>query len=177
MLDRAGGDLFTQIIGVAVPSDEKDKMTTLKCGVVRFAIKKGDAIADETLVMETDKVLVKGGGLIDLKTEELNLGANLAARKGIRIGAGALSNLVRVKGTLANPRLGTDITGAAKTGARIGIGVATGGLSVLAESAHGYLREDERPCETALKRPIEAKPSLFKQLTTPAQPRGGSQER
>ena len=87
VLDRVGADLLTQIIGVAVPTDEEDKTTAFKCGVVRFALKEGDAIADQTLVMETDKVLLKGGGLIDLKTEGLDLGAKLAARKGIRIGA------------------------------------------------------------------------------------------
>jgi uncharacterized protein involved in outer membrane biogenesis len=166
VLGRVGGDLFTQILGVAVPADEEDKVTILNCGVVRFAIENGDAVADETLVMETDKVLVKGGGLIDLKTEKLDIGANLTARKGIRIGAGTLSSLVRVQGTLAKPQLGTDLTGMAKTGTRIGIAIATGGLSLLAESVYGSLSEDEHPCQTALARPIEATPSEFRAQST-----------
>jgi uncharacterized protein involved in outer membrane biogenesis len=161
VLDRAGADLFMQIVGVAIPTDEKDEATNLNCGVVRFAIEKGDAIADQTLVMETDKVLLKGGGIIDLKTEELDLGANLAARKGIRIGAGTLSSLMRVRGTLAEPQLGTDLKGVVKTGAKVGIAFATAGLSLLAESAYGYVSEDEHPCQTALARTIEAKRSLF----------------
>jgi uncharacterized protein involved in outer membrane biogenesis len=167
VLDRVGADLFTQIVGVAVPKDEADDTTLLHCGVIRFAIAGGDAIADQTLVLETDKVLLKGGGLIDLKTEDLDLGANLAARKGIRLGAGTLSSLVRVQGTLAQPQLGTDLTGVVKTGAKVGIAVATVGLSLLAESVYGHVSEDEHPCQTALARQIEATPSESKAQKLP----------
>jgi uncharacterized protein involved in outer membrane biogenesis len=162
VLDRVGADLFSQVIGVAIPTDEKDKTTAFKCGVVRFALANGDAIADETLVMETDKVLLQGSGLIDLTTEELDLGAKLAARKGIRIGAGTLSSLVRVQGTLAKPQLGTDLKGLVTTGARVGIAVATVGLSLLAESVYGRVIEDEHPCQTALAREIKATPADYR---------------
>ena len=126
--------------------------------------------------METDKVLLKGSGLIDLKTEELDLGANLAARKGIRIGAGALSSLVRVQGTLAQPLLGTNLTGVAKQGARVGIAFATAGLSLLAEGVYGRISEDEHPCQTALARRIEAKRGLFSSESTPKETQGASEQ-
>ena len=165
VIDRVGAGVLTQIVGVAVPSDEEDETTAFKCGVVRFAISDGDAIADQTLVVETEKVLLKGGGLIDLKTEELDLGANLAARKGIRLGAGTLSSLVRVRGTLAQPELGTDLKGVVKTGAKVGVAVVTLGLSLVAESVYGRISEDEHPCETALARQIKITPSEFKAQT------------
>ncbi len=159
VLDRVGADLLTQIIGVAVPSDEKNETTRLNCGVMRFVVREGDAIADKTLVMETEKVLLVGGGVIDLKTEDLDLGAKLAARKGIRIGAGTLSSLLRVQGTLAEPKLGTDLAGVVKTGAKVGIAVATLGLSLVAESVYGQVSEDDNPCQTALDRRIEVAPT------------------
>ena len=159
VFDRVGADLLTQIIGVAVPSDEKDEMTKFNCGVMRFVVREGDAVADRTLVMETEKVLLVGGGLIDLKTEDLDLGAKLAARKGIRIGAGTLSSLLRVQGTLADPKLGTDLAGVVKTGAKVGIAVATLGLSLVAESVYGQVSEDDNPCQTALDRRIEVAPT------------------
>ncbi len=159
VIDRVGADVLTKIVGVAVPSDEEDETTAFRCGVVRFAISAGDAIADQTLVVETEKVLLKGGGLIDLKTEELDLGANLAARKGIRLGAGTLSSLVRVRGTLAQPELGTDLKGVVKTGAKVGVAVVTLGLSLVAESVYGHISEDEHPCQTALARQITVTPS------------------
>jgi len=142
-----------------VPSDEKDKTTAFSCGVIRFAINDGEAIADQTLVAETEKVLLMGGGLIDLKTEELDLGANLGARKGIRLGAGTLSSLIRVKGTLAQPELGTDLKGVVKTSAKVGVAVVTLGLSLVAESVYGRISEDEHPCQTALARQIGVTPS------------------
>ncbi|MDX2314790.1 MAG: AsmA family protein [Gammaproteobacteria bacterium] len=165
VLDRVGADLLTQIIGVAVPSDEKGETTAFSCGVIRFAINDGEAIADQTLVAETEKVLLKGGGLIDLKTEELDLGANLGARKGIRLGAGSLSSLIRVKGTLAQPELGTDLKGVVKASAKVGVAVVTLGLSLVAESVYGRISEDEHPCQTALARQIGVTPSEDKTQT------------
>ena len=162
VLDRVGADLLTQVLGVAVPTDEEDDATILNCGVVRFRIKEGDAIADQTIVLETEKVLVQGGGLIDLKTEGLNLGARLAARKGIRIGAGTLSSLIKVQGTLAEPQLGTDLKGVVKTGAKVGIAVVTVGLSLVTESVYGHITEDDQPCLTALARQIEVTPSDYR---------------
>ncbi len=162
VLDRVGADLLTQVLGVAVPTDEEDDATILNCGVVRFRIKEGDAIADQTIVLETDKVLVQGGGLIDLKTEGLDLGARLAARKGIRIGAGTLSSLIKVQGTLAEPQLGTDLKSVVKTGAKVGIAVVTVGLSLVAESVYGHITEDDQPCLTALARQIEVTPSDYR---------------
>ena len=161
-LDRVGADLMTKIIGVAVPSDDKDGTTQLNCGVLRFVIQEGDAIADQTLVLETEKVLLQGGGLVDLKTEELDLGAKLVARKGIRLGAGTLSSLARVQGTLANPELGTDLEGVVKAGAKVGIAVVTVGLSLVAESVYGHISEDDHPCQAALAREIEITPTEYK---------------
>ncbi len=169
VLDRVGADLLTQILGVAVPTDEEDDATILNCGVVRFRVKDGEAIADQTIVLETEKVLVQGGGLIDLKTEGLDLGAQLAARKGIRLGAGTLSSLVKVQGTLSEPQLGTDLTGVVKTGAKVGIAVATLGLSLVAESVYGHITEDDHPCQTALARQIEFTPSDYRAQRTPGE--------
>jgi uncharacterized protein involved in outer membrane biogenesis len=162
VLDRVGADLLNQVLSVAVPTDEEDEATILNCGVVRFRIEDGEAIADQTIVLETEKVLVKGGGLIDLETESLDLGARLAARKGIRLGAGTLSSLMKVQGTLADPRLGTDLTGVVTTGARVGIAIATVGLSLVAENVYGRITEDDHPCQTALARQIEITPSDYR---------------
>jgi hypothetical protein len=80
------------------------------------------------------------------------------------IGAGTLSSLMRIQGTLAEPRIGTDLEGLAKTGASIGAAVATGGLSLLAESVYGQVSADEYPCETALARKIEVSPSKIRAI-------------
>lgn len=164
VLERVGADLLTQIVSAVVPKGEEQKTTAFECAVLRWEVKKGVAVADRTLVMETEKVLLIGGGVIDLSTEDLDLGAKLAARKGIRIGAGTLSSLMRVQGTLAKPRIGTDLKGLAETGARVGIAVATAGLSLIAESVYGHVNQDEDPCQTALNRKIDASPRDIKAI-------------
>jgi hypothetical protein len=69
---------------------------------------------------------------------------------------------MRIQGTLASSRIGTDLKGLAKTGAGIGVAVATGGLSLIAESVYGRVSEDENPCKTAPERKIEVEPRKVK---------------
>ena len=64
--------------------------------------------------------------------------------------SGALAGLVRVKGTLAEPSVGLDEIGAAKTAASVGAALATGGLSILGEALISGATRDEHPCLTAL---------------------------
>ena len=63
---------------------------------------------------------------------------------------------------LERPRLGTDLTGVVTTGARVGIAVATVGLSLIAESVYGRITEDDHPCQTALARQIEITPPDYR---------------
>jgi len=164
VLHRVGGDIFMQILGVLIPTNQNEGMTAVTCGVVRVAVKDGEVIADKTLVMQTDKMLLSGSGLIDLKTEQVDAGAAIAARKGIRAGAGTFSSLVRVRGTLAELRLGTDLTGLTRTGVKIGAAVFTAGLTLLAEGLYARVSEDEFPCRTAMERSINMSPSELERL-------------
>jgi uncharacterized protein involved in outer membrane biogenesis len=150
MLDRAGGDLLTQLLGVFIPSGEKKEMTQLECVVVRFGVRDGIAVADKTLVAQTEKVNVVGGGTINLKDETLDLGARLGARQGIHIGGGALASLVRLRGPLTNPQIGTDLTGIAVAGAKVAGAVATLGGSLLVEKAYEQIVKQPDPCKGAL---------------------------
>jgi hypothetical protein len=69
---------------------------------------------------------------------------------------------MKVQGTLADPQLGTDLTGVVTTGARVGIAIATVGLSLVAENVYGRITEDDDPCQTALARKIEITPSDYR---------------
>ena len=70
---------------------------------------------------------VIGSGTIDLKTEKLDIGITPKAREGTGISVGQLAELVRVRGTLANPKPGVDTMAALKAGAGAGAALATGG--------------------------------------------------
>lgn len=164
VLNRVGADFFMQVLGALVPKDDEDGATRVDCGVIRFEVENGQAVAEKTVMMLTDKVLVSGSGVVNLENEDLDLGAVLVARKGIRIGAGSLSNMLRVRGTIANPQLGTDLTGVTKTGVKISAAVFTAGLSLLAEGLVRQVAEDKDPCRTALERPIDMSPNELKRL-------------
>ena len=154
-LDRFGGDIFMGLLSSVVPTSEQETTTTVRCAVGRFSARDGFATADQTVVIETDKVMLKGGGTVDLASERLDMGGNIAARKGVRVGAGTLSSLVRVQGTLAEPKLATDLKGVVTAGAKVGAAIATMGISVVAEDVFGDSKGDPHPCKTALARKFE----------------------
>ena len=149
-LDLAGADLMSQTLSMVNPLAKEDKTTQLQCAVVRFDIKDGIAATEKGIAMETSKMTVVGGGIINLKTEELDLGVRPHPRQGIGVGAGQLAEIVRLGGTLAEPKAKTDTVAAMKTAAKVGAAVATGGLSILAGGLFDRTTADEHPCDTAL---------------------------
>ncbi|MDX1433035.1 MAG: AsmA family protein [Gammaproteobacteria bacterium] len=154
-INLAGADVFSQMLGSVIPRGTDDDRNVMQCSVIHFEIRDGFAVADQSLVLETNKVLLKGGGAIDLASEQVDLGARMAARSGLRIGAGSLASAMKIEGTLAQPRLALDLKGAAEAGARVTVGVMTMGLSLVAENVYGELVGDPHPCETARKREFE----------------------
>lgn len=148
-VNLVGADLVMETIRMMNPFAEKDEYTSLQCGVVRFDVRNGIATTDKGIAAETRKMSVIGSGTINLKTEELDLGIHSEALEGIGVSAGSLAKLVRLGGTLAEPKLEPDTVGILKKGATIGAAVATGGLSLLAEGLFS-LATNKSPCVTAL---------------------------
>jgi len=141
----AGADLFSMLN----PSGTREG-TLIECGVINFNIKDGIATADKGIAIVTNKMDVVGSGTIDLKTEKLDIGVTPHAREGVGISVGQLAELVRLRGTLANPKAGVDTMAAFKAGAGAGAALATGGLSILAQGLFDRSTADEDPCATAL---------------------------
>ncbi len=141
----AGTDLFSMLN----PSGTREG-TLIECGVINFKIKDGIATADKGIAVASNKMNVIGSGTIDLKTEKLDIGITPQAREGAGISVGQLAELVRVQGTLANPKPGVDTMAALKAGAGVGAALATGGLSILAQGLYDKSPADEDPCATAL---------------------------
>jgi len=141
----ASTDLFSMLN----PSGTREG-TLIECGVINFKIKDGIATADKGIAVASNKMNVIGSGTIDLKTEKLDIGITPQAREGAGISVGQLAELVRVQGTLANPKPGVDTMAALKAGAGVGAALATGGLSILAQGLYDKSTADEDPCATAL---------------------------
>ncbi|MEX2524578.1 MAG: AsmA family protein [Gammaproteobacteria bacterium] len=149
-VEMAGADLITKTWSMLRPSDDEEKSTQLQCGVVNFVIKDGLAIADKGIALETRRMTVVGGGAVNLKTEELDLGIRPYAREGIGLSAGQLTELVRLRGTLANPETRPSTLAAMKTAATVGAAVVTGGISLVAGALFTRATADPHPCQTAL---------------------------
>lgn len=167
-VDWAGGDALFQVLGALNPLAKSDDTTQMRCGVVNFSIKSGMATAAKGIAVETAKADVVGAGTIDLRTEQLDLGFSPRARQGLGISLGGqVAGLTRLRGTLADPVIGIDELGTARTAASVGAAVATGGLSLLGEFLFDKATADSSPCQTALGKPArkgKANSGLFEGL-------------
>lgn len=155
-IDWLGADLLTQIVDKLNPLGKRDPYTELKCGAVRFAAKDGIASTDKGIALETSKMTLVSSGTVNLKTEAIDFSLRPQPRPVTGIGAGELVKLLRVRGTLLEPKFGIDELETAKTAASIGAAVATMGLSVLAETLVKKATADPHPCQTVLGRPAAA---------------------
>ncbi len=159
-VDWAGGDILTQLAGALNPLARQDETTELKCAVARFAVTNGVANAAKGIAVETGKVNVLGGGTVDLRNEALDMGVSVKARDGLGISLGGqVSGLTRLRGTLAQPSIGVDEMGAARTAAGIGAAMATGGLSVVGEWVMDKVTGETPPCLAAQGKSASGKKS------------------
>lgn len=144
-----GADILTELFSMLNPLSKSNDETKLLCAVVNFDIKNGMATTDKGIAISTNQMNIIGSGDINLKTEAINIGISPEAKEGVGINAGKLVSLVRVGGTLAQPKPTADVLGAVSTGLSISTAVATGGLSLLAEGLLDRATADTNPCATA----------------------------
>lgn len=125
--------------------------TTLECAVVRFDIEDGLADFNKKIAAQTTEVTWMGGGEINLKTEELDVGIAPKARGAISgLTNVGLASLVHVGGTLAEPKIGIDVADVAKKYVGYSAFIATGGLSFLAQKLVDTAQANVDQCEKIL---------------------------
>jgi hypothetical protein len=149
-LDAGGGGVLNHILDKADPFRQSDPSTDLKCAVVRLPIRNGIATSRRTIAYETTKVNMVVAGTINLGTEALDLAIRPTAKEGLGIGAVNLAELVRVTGTISRPEVGIDTVASAKAAVSVGGAIATGGISLLADSLFSKGTADRTPCQSAL---------------------------
>jgi hypothetical protein len=149
-VDFLGADLLTQVVEKVNPFRKTDPQTDLKCGVIKFTVKDGIATTDRGIAFETSKMTVVSSGTANLRAETIDFSLRPNPREGTGTGAGELVKIMRVRGTLAEPKVGIDELQAAKAAASIGAGLAAGGMSALAQALVGGAAADPNPCATAL---------------------------
>jgi hypothetical protein len=146
--------VFDRLNEAINPFRSRDPSTELLCAVVRFPVSNGIARVDRSIAMETDKLGVSASGTLDFRNETLDFQFHPKVRKGISIDIASLSDLVRVTGPFASPRVAIDPAGSAKVLASVGAAIGTGGLSAVAQGLLSWADgSGPSPCKVALEGP------------------------
>lgn len=130
-----GGDILMNVMNAVNPMGNKDPYTVARCGVVNLQITNGVARTNDGIALVTDKMQLTSSGQIDFGNERIDLSVRPKATGGLGIGLGSLAQAVKVQGPLAAPGIGIDKAGAIKSLSTLGAAFATGGASLLAQSA------------------------------------------
>jgi uncharacterized protein involved in outer membrane biogenesis len=143
------GDLLGNIVRSVNPFAEQEPYTEITCAVFPFVFEDGIMNTAPSIVVQTDKLNILSRGDIDLRTERVNLSFNSKPRRGLGVSAGSLVNpFVRIGGTMAEPSVALDRTGAILTG---GAAFFTAGLSLIAKAAFDAAWRSPDPCGRVLE--------------------------
>lgn len=140
-LDMLASDLTKQLIPGGGSGDAK-----INCVVSRFEVKQGVATS-KVLLFDTDKMTINGGGTVDLRTEQLDLGIEPQPKETSIV---SLAVPLKVSGTLAAPRVAPTTAAIAKSVAGLAVGGLTplGIIGALGNKGSG----DQNPCLAALNK-------------------------
>lgn len=139
------GNIISQLFDTLKLTKGNDNLN-LSCAVVRSDIQNGKAQFPNGIVLNADKFTLVANGDINLKNDKISVSIKPFAGKLTDTNiAKALSSLVKLTGTLQDPKIGIDSANAVKTI----VGVTTGGPVYL--GAQMLLENDGSPCYTALQ--------------------------
>lgn len=139
------GNVISQLFDTLKLTKGNDDLS-LSCAVIRADVKNGKAQFPNGIVMNADKFTLVADGSINLKNDKLSISVKPFAGKLTDTNiAKALSSLVKLTGTIQEPKIGVDGANAVKTI----VGVTTGGPVYL--GAQMLLENDGSPCYTALQ--------------------------
>jgi len=146
-LDRTG-DLMITAINAINPMRNKSDQTTLECAVAYLPISNGLVNIDNSVGAVTDRLYIILAGTINLNNEALNIRIEPKERSGLTTGVD-LAGLVKMEGTILHPSAGVNKIGVINSAVTIGLGILTGGATLLAENAKS-LTTKAHPCKAAL---------------------------
>lgn len=146
LFEMIGSDVLTQFLDLINPFAKNDGQTELQCAAIHFVAEDGILTSQDKLAIETSKMVIRGGGKINLNDETLQIDFVPSARSGLGIGLGRLASVVRLGGTLGNPSPEVAPIGILRSGADIGAAISTGGLSLLAQGLFDRARNTMTSC-------------------------------
>jgi len=147
-VDLVGADLITETLTMINPLAQKSDTSELECAVVNLNIADGRAVADRGIGILTGKMSIVGDGTINLADETLDLSIRPRARTGIGIGLGSLASLVKLGGTLADPKPVADAGAVLEAGKNAGTAITNLGRTLLGGGSQDS--NAQNPCDVAM---------------------------
>ena len=146
LIESLSGDVIAQLFSALNPFAEQDEFSNWECTVFRIDFESG--LGDITgFLLQSEKLMIVGGGKIDLNTEKLNIEFNTKPRQGVGVSADMfVTPFVKLSGTLASPTVGLNEKGVLLSG---GAAVLTGGMSFLYKGLVDRATAEGGQCEQA----------------------------
>ena len=144
----ASGDILAQLFTALNPFAKEEKYSNWECTVVGLKITNGVGALEPMLAQEK-KLLIVGGGKVDLHTEKLDIEFNTKPRTGVGLTADMfVTPFVKMTGTLLEPGLSLNAKGTLLAG---GAAVLTGGISLLVRGMADRATAEGDACGKALE--------------------------
>ena len=150
-LDR---NILMTILKLLIPKGSADRALAVQCMVVQLPLRGGVASIDRSIAAETREVAVVASGVINLGEQTLRLELRPSVKKGLGLNpANLATDFMEISGPLQNPQMGVGGKGAVRGAAKVGVGVATGGLSLLVPSVVGATKDVSVCAQAAARAP------------------------
>lgn len=146
-LINKGGDFVITVFDAINPLYKKSNQTILECAVAYLPINNGMVSIKDSVGVVTDRLNIVLSGSINLNNETIDININPSEKSGLTTGID-LGGLVKIEGTLQNPKAGVNKVGVVNSAVSIGLGFLTGGISIAAENAKS-LSTKVQPCKAA----------------------------
>lgn len=149
-LEKLQGNIIVQLLNMAKINVD-NKNTKLKCAVVRGDISGGLVKFPKGIAVKANDFYLVADGKVNLQNDKINLELQPFSGKiqDVNISS-VLGGLIKVSGTIKNPKIGINQTATAKN--VIGIIASAGAYNV----GDMMLSADNAPCHTALKGTVYA---------------------
>ena len=143
-----GGDFLLALANALNPLRKSNETSELTCLVAYLPVNNGLVKINQSVGMRTQGLDLTLDGQVNLGSEALNINFPPKERSVLTTGVSA-AGLVRVTGTLSNPRMGINKTGVVKQATSVGLAIVTGGISLAAQNAAGVVTRSS-PCDNVL---------------------------
>jgi len=159
-LDR---NILITMLRLLIPKGSGDQALPVQCVVVQLPLRRGVAPIDRSIAAETREVAVVASGVINLVEQTLRLELRPSVKKGLGLNpANLATEFMEISGPLQNPQMGVGAKGAVRGAAKVGVGVATGGVSLLVPSVVGATKEVSVCAQAAAQAPAQSAPRAKK---------------